>query len=92
MRWLSRGNATRRLFALRDELLQFFNDVLEYLDTKDFVARLAYLSNIFKVLNNFKMSFQGPNGTLSEFISKLEAFVLKLALWIENVKNTNTQY
>ena len=33
------------------------------------------------------MSFQGPNGTLSEKISKLEAFVRKLALWVEKVKN-----
>ena len=33
------------------------------------------------------MSFQGSNGTLSEFISKLKAFVRKLALWVENVKN-----
>ena len=52
-----------------------------------FVARLAYLSDIFEVLNNFNMSFQGSNGTLSELISKLKAFVRKLALWIENVKN-----
>ena len=33
------------------------------------------------------MSFQGPTGTLSEYISKLEAFVLKQALWMENVRN-----
>ena len=30
------------------------------------------------------MSFQGPNETLSK---KLEAFIRKLALWIENVNN-----
>ena len=95
VRWLSRGNATRRLLALRDKLLQFFkeknHDVLEDLDTKEFVSRLACLSDIFEVLNNFNMSFQGPNETLSEFISKLKAFVRKLALWIENVKNTSMQ-
>ena len=33
------------------------------------------------------MSFQGSNGTLSQFISKLKPFVRKLALWIKNVKN-----
>ena len=33
------------------------------------------------------MSFQGPNKTLSEYISKLETFVRKLAPWLENVKN-----
>ena len=84
VRWLSRGNATRRLFKLRYELLQFFReknyDFQADLESKEFVARLAYLSDIFEVLNNFDMSFQGSNGTFPEYISKL-------ALWIENVKN-----
>ena len=44
------------------------------------MARLAYLSDIFEVLNNFDISFQGTNGTLPEYISNL-------ALWIKNVKN-----
>ena len=33
------------------------------------------------------MSFQGPNDTLSEYISKLKAFPCKLTLWMENMKN-----
>ena len=53
------------------------HDFQEDLESKEFAARLAYLSEIFEVLNNFNMSFQGPNGTLSEYISKLEAFVHK---------------
>ena len=84
MRWLFRGNATRHLFKLRHKLLQFFREknyhFLADLESKKFVARLAYLSDIFEVLNNFDMSFQDTNGTLPEYISKL-------ALWIENVKN-----
>ena len=89
--WLFRSNATRRLFELRDELLQFFKEKNHNfqadLESKEFVARLAYLSDIFEVPNNFNMSFQGPNKTLSDYISKLETFVPKLAPWIENVKN-----
>ena len=91
MHWLSRGHSTRRLFDLRDELLQFFrkknHDFQADLESKEFLARLAYLSDIFEVLYNFKMPFQGLNGTLSEYISKLEAFLRKLTLWMENVKN-----
>ena len=91
MRWLSRGNATRRLFELRDELFQFFrkknDDFQTDLESKEFLARLAYSSDILEVLNNFNMSFQGPNGTLFEYILKLEAFLRKLTLWMENVKN-----
>ena len=66
MRWLFRSNATRRLFELRDELFQFFrkkNDNFQAdVESKKFFARLAYLSDIFEVLNNFNISFQGPNG------------------------------
>ena len=84
VRWLSRGNATRHLFKLRYKLLQFFRkknyDFQADLESMEFVGRLAYLSDIFEVPNNFDISFQGTNGTLPEYISKL-------ALWIENVKN-----
>ena len=59
MRLLFRGNATRRLFELREELLQFFreknHDFQADLESKEFAARLAYLSNIFEVQNNFNV-------------------------------------
>ena len=84
VRWLSGGNTTGHLFKLWYKLLQFFReknyDFQADLESKEFAARLAYLSDIFEVLNSFGMSFQGTNGTLPEYISKL-------ALWIENVKN-----
>ena len=52
VRWLSRGNATRRLFELRDELFQFFrkkNDNFQAdLESKEFLARLAYLWTFLK--------------------------------------------
>ena len=91
VRWLSKGNATRHLFKLRDELLKFFkeknHDFQNDLDRKDFLTRLAYLSDIFEVLKNFNLSFQGPNLTVTEFISKLRALICKLDLWAKNVKN-----
>ena len=59
--WLSRGNVTRRLFELRDKLLQFFREKNHNfqadLESKKFVARLTYLSDIFEVLNNFNITF-----------------------------------
>ena len=61
VRWLSRSNASRHLFKLRDKLLQFFSeknyDFQADLESKEYVARLAYLSDIFEVLSNFDMSF-----------------------------------
>ena len=48
---------------------------------------MTYLSDIFKVLNNFNLLFQGPNLTVKEFISKLRALIRKLDLWAKNVNN-----
>ena len=91
VRWLSRGNATKRLFELRDDLLKLFKaknpNFQNDLKNKDFLIRLAYLSDIFEVLNNFNLSFQGPNLTATEFILKLRALIRKQDLWVENVNN-----
>ena len=52
VRWLSRGNATKRLFELRDELLKLFkaknHNFQNNLESKEFLVRLAYLSDVFK--------------------------------------------
>lgn len=91
VRWLSRGNATRRLFELRDELLVFLtekeHDFKKDLEDGEFISRLAYLSDIFGALNHVNLSFQGPNCTVTEFISKLGAFIRKLDLWMNNVES-----
>jgi len=46
---------------------------------------LAYLSDIFEALDNMNLFFQGPNSFIPDFISKLEAFVRKLDIWMKNV-------
>ena len=91
VRWLSRGNITKPLFELRDELLAFLRekdyDFRKYLEDEEFIIRLAYLSDIFEAINLLNLSFQGPNCTVVEFISKLGAFILKLDLWKKNVES-----
>ncbi|XP_068242369.1 zinc finger BED domain-containing protein 5-like [Palaemon carinicauda] len=91
VRWLSRGNTTRCLFELRDVLLVFFkekeHDFQKDLEDEEFISRLAYLSDIFGALNHLNLSFQGPDCTVKEFISKLGAFVRKLDLWMKNVES-----
>ena len=95
VRWLSRGNITKRLFELRDELLVLLrekdHDFRKYLEDEEFIIRLAYLSDIFEAINQSfqgpNLSFQGPNCPVVEFISKLGAFILKLDLWKKNVES-----
>lgn len=73
---LSRGNKTKRLFELRDELLVFFmekeHNFQKDLEDEEFISRLAYLSDIFGAINHLNLSFQWPDSTVTEFISKLE--------------------
>ena len=56
-----------------------------------FSYKIVYLSDIFEVLNNSDLSFQGPNQTATEFTSKLEALISKLDLWAEDVKSKATK-
>ncbi|XP_068203574.1 zinc finger BED domain-containing protein 5-like [Palaemon carinicauda] len=91
VRWLSRGNTTRRLFELRDVLLVFFKEkehnFQKDLEDEEFISRLAYLSDIFGALNHLNLSFQGPDCTVTEFISKLGGFFQKLDLLMKNVES-----
>ena len=52
----------------------------------EFLSRLAYLSDIFDTLNHMNMFFQGPNSTIADFVSKLQAYVRKLDLWTTNIE------
>ena len=91
VRWLSRGNMTRRVFELRHELLTFFkeknHEFKDYFENDDFISRMAYLSDIFQALNVINLSFQGSNSNIAVFVSKLEAFTRKLDFWTKNVES-----
>ena len=91
VRWLSRGNMTRRVFELRRELLIFFkekkHEFKDDLENDEFISRLAYLLDIFQIFNHINLSFQGSNSNITVFISKLEAFIRKLDVWTKNVES-----
>ena len=84
VRWLSRGNMTRRVFELKEELLVFFREKNSEFEkdseSDEFLLKLAYVSDIFEALNNINLLFQVPNSSISDFISKLEAFIRKLEI------------
>ncbi|XP_077967023.1 zinc finger BED domain-containing protein 5-like isoform X2 [Styela clava] len=63
------------------------HDFQNDLQDEDFIAKLAYLSDIFETFNHLNLSFQGKNCTVADFVSKLGAFIRKLNLWRKNVEN-----
>lgn len=90
VRWLSRGKILNRLFELRHELQCFLNDRFELrncLHDWKWLCKLAYLADIFSVLNCLNLSLQGKEISLFHVQDKVNAAIAKLNLWQKRVGN-----
>ena len=91
VRWLFRGNVTKRVYEFRKELLGFFQQsnkcetLVTSLRDNFFILILAYLVDIFYVQNMLNKNLQGKDLTVCEFIAKVKAFLAKLRLWRGNI-------
>ncbi|XP_028673527.1 protein FAM200A-like [Erpetoichthys calabaricus] len=85
VRWLSRGRVLQRFFELRNEVSLFLlqkNSVMNvYLCDATWLAKLAYLVDIFNALNDLNPSLQGRDSDLFKHMDKVSAFVKKLSQW-----------
>ena len=92
-RWLSRAKVLQRVFELKDELSIFLrdNNVAEanFFYDSTFLAKFAYLVDIFQKLSTLNKSMQGPQIHALTQKEKVTAFIKKLDLWITNVKSRN---
>lgn len=90
IRWLSRGKSLTRVFQLREELKKFLSEkklpLAAYFCDKVWVAKLAYLCDIFSLLNELNLSLQGKMTTVFKLADKVAAFKAKLDLWGRRVK------
>lgn len=50
------------------------------------LANLAYLSDIFSILNDLNLSLQGPYTNIFTSNNKIEAFLNKIELWEKRVQ------
>lgn len=86
VRWLSRGKILTRLFALREEVRLFFQQqnnpkLQKCLSDNEWLAKLAYLADIFSLLNELNISLQGQLKDVFTLRSKMDAFQKKILLW-----------
>ncbi|XP_051784748.1 zinc finger BED domain-containing protein 5-like [Erpetoichthys calabaricus] len=91
VRWLSRGKVLARLFELRYEVREFFIDqnmpeLYQRLDDDYWIAKLAYMADIFEHLNELNKKMQGRNENILTCSDKLQGFKKKLELWQEELQ------
>ena len=90
VRWLSRGQVLSRVLQLRHEIQQFLqekgNDLATYFGNPLFIARLAYICDIFGHLNSLNISLQGSSLTIVEAAERINSLREKLRLWSNRVE------
>ncbi|XP_061598835.1 uncharacterized protein LOC133461871 isoform X3 [Cololabis saira] len=90
VRWLSRGLLLNRLFELRNEVFSFLTEkkytLAHHFANTKFTAKLAYLCDIFSLLNQLNISLQGRTSNIFVVANKVKAFKRKLALWTKRTQ------
>ncbi|KAF6112406.1 zinc finger MYM-type containing 6 [Phyllostomus discolor] len=93
VRWISRGRVLTRLFELRHEIEIFLNqkhsDLASYFLDEEWVARLAYLSDIFSLINELNLSLQGTMTTVFSLYNKMDIFKEKLKMWLKRTQEND---
>ncbi|XP_028672708.1 SCAN domain-containing protein 3-like [Erpetoichthys calabaricus] len=91
VRWLSRGKVLQRVFELRSELASFLMDknseLVKFVSDNVWLAKLAYLADIFCQLNALNTSLQGRDSSVLKTTDKITAFKKKLRIWKTRVQN-----
>ncbi|KAM8790029.1 zinc finger MYM-type protein 6 isoform 3-T6 [Rhynchonycteris naso] len=93
VQWISRGRILTRLFELRHEIEIFLNqkhsDLARYFLDEEWVARLAYLSDIFSLVNEANLSLRGTMTTLFNLYNKMDVFKGKLKMWLKRTQKND---
>jgi hypothetical protein len=82
-----------RFYELREELIIFFTseefELADLLSDETWCNKVAFLADIFQVLNTLKKSMQGKNENILICTEKINSFKEKLTLWGARIKNEN---
>ncbi|XP_021119079.1 zinc finger MYM-type protein 6 [Heterocephalus glaber] len=91
--WMSRGRILTRLFELRHEMEIFLNqkhsDLAKYFHDEEWIAKLAYLADIFSLINELNSSLQGTMTTCFSLCDKIDVFKKKLKMWLKRTQEND---
>lgn len=94
VRWLSKGNMLNRLYELKNEVEIFLlsqekNNLCDQFTNEKIVFSLAYLADLFEMLNVLNMKLQGRNLNIIQACDTINSFIEKIKLWKEKVMSGN---
>lgn len=91
VQWLSRGIVLQRLFELRTELCDFLKDARPitavFLSDPKWVVQLAYIADVFNILNEIHLYMQGGYVSVLEISDKIKASMGETEIWRMPVLN-----
>jgi hypothetical protein len=87
---LSRGKVLTCTFELRDAVHQE-HEYAQLVADDEWIAKLAYLSDIFIHLNELNRKMQGKNKNILTSMDKIQGFHGKLKLWLQHIANGSTE-
>ena len=78
------------LFELREEVKQFLRHqnsaLLEPLSTEEWMVKLAYMADIFCLLNELNISLQGLSTNIFTLRNNMDAFNKNLVFWDSRIQ------
>ena len=94
VRWLSAGKCLQQFFSLRNEILNFLEELnaetdgfKDLLQDVNFLKGLAFLTDITQHLNKLNLSLQGRNQTIASLYGFIDGFRKKLCLFKSNLQS-----
>lgn len=96
VRWLSQGKILSRVYELRKEIHIFLIEKKSHLasifEDDICVTKLAYLTDIFGILNELSLKLQGKNGDIFQYTERIQGFRKTLLLWQARLKSSRPSY
>ncbi|XP_055266227.1 protein FAM200A [Moschus berezovskii] len=96
VRCLSQGKVLSRVYELRHEIYIFLiekqSNLANIFEDDVWVTKLAYLSDIFGILNELSLKLQGKNNDIFQYLEHIQGFQKMLLLWQTRVKSNRPSY